>query len=67
MRQVNLIGSHVGTKSELVQAMRFVESGKIHPVIHTLLPLSKAGKGQLMMESRQVVGKVVLVPPGTDK
>ncbi|MFQ5762826.1 MAG: zinc-binding dehydrogenase, partial [Candidatus Bathyarchaeia archaeon] len=41
-KQLNLLGSHQGTKAELLQALRFVESGDIKPVVHAVLPLSEA-------------------------
>src|SRR5262249_29616936 len=32
-RQLVLLGSMMGSKAELIQVLRFVESGKLHPVV----------------------------------
>lgn len=63
-KQMNFYGSHMGSKAELLQALRFVESGQIRPVIHSVLPLRDVPKGQQIMEQSEVVGKIVYVPEG---
>jgi NADPH:quinone reductase-like Zn-dependent oxidoreductase len=62
-KQQNYLGSHYGTTAELEQAMRFVASGKIRPVLHTTLPLAEVAKAHELLEADAVMGKVVLVPP----
>lgn len=61
-KQLNLLGCHMGTKAELLEALKFVEADKIKPILHHVLPLSQAAKAQQMMEEREVVGKIVLKP-----
>ena len=61
-KQLNLLGSHQGRKAELVEALKFVKSGQIKPVISTVLPLSQAAEAQRQMEQREVMGKIVLTP-----
>lgn len=61
-KQLNFLGCHMGTKSELIEALRFVEAGLIRPVIHTVLPLEKAAAAQQTMEDRQAIGKIILTP-----
>ncbi|MBI4233318.1 MAG: zinc-binding dehydrogenase [Chloroflexi bacterium] len=61
-KQLNFLGSHMGNKAELLQALRFVESGQIRPVVHQVLPLKDVPRGQAMMEQDEVVGKLVYVP-----
>jgi NADPH:quinone reductase-like Zn-dependent oxidoreductase len=63
-RQLNVLGSTLGSKAELIQAMRFVETGDIKPVVSEVLPLKDVGRAQLSMEGSDVVGKIVLVPDG---
>ena len=57
-KQQNYLGSHLGNKAELVDAMRFVESGQIKPVVGKVLPLKELGKAQDIMERNEVMGKI---------
>lgn len=61
-KQMNFLGSHLGSKAELADAMRFVETGQIRPVISHVMPLADIGKAQEIMENSDVTGKIVLVP-----
>jgi alcohol dehydrogenase len=61
-KQQNHLGSHLGTKAELIAALRFVESGQIKPVIDQVLPMSAAAEAQTRMESDQAEGKLILIP-----
>jgi crotonyl-CoA carboxylase/reductase len=63
-RQITVMGSTLGSKAELIQAMRFVETGDIKPVVSEVLPLREVGEAQLTMEHSEVLGKIVLVPDG---
>jgi len=61
-RQLNLLGSTLGSKGELMAAMRHVESGDIKPVISQVLPLKDVGIAQNLIEDGKALGKLVLVP-----
>jgi NADPH:quinone reductase-like Zn-dependent oxidoreductase len=61
-KQMNLLGSHMGNKTDLLEAMRWVESGQIKPVVSQVFPLREAGRAQTLMEDGEVMGKLVLVP-----
>jgi alcohol dehydrogenase len=61
-KQQNHLGSHLGTKSELMAALRFVETGQIKPVIDRVFPLTEAASAQDRMESDQAEGKLILTP-----
>ena len=61
-KQLNLLGSHLASKSELMEALVFVESGQIRPTLSTILPLKDIRSGQELMERDEVVGKIVYVP-----
>ena len=63
-RQLTIMGSTLGSKAELIQAMRFVETGDIKPVVSEVFPLRETGQAQLIMENSEILGKVVLVPDG---
>lgn len=61
-KQLSLLGSHQGNKAELLRALKFVENGRIRPVIDRVLPLREAAHAQRLMEERAQFGKIVLVP-----
>jgi NADPH:quinone reductase-like Zn-dependent oxidoreductase len=59
-RHLTILGSMMGSKAELLAAMKFVEGGQIRPVIDRTLPLSEAQQAHRLMEDRAQFGKVVL-------
>jgi len=61
-KQQNHLGSHLGTKAELLAALRFVETGQIKPVIDKVFPLAEAAAAQARIESDEAEGKLILVP-----
>jgi crotonyl-CoA reductase len=61
-KQQNYLGSHLGNKGELVDAMRFVETGQIRPVVGEVLPLRELGQAQQLMESGTIAGKIAMIP-----
>jgi NADPH:quinone reductase-like Zn-dependent oxidoreductase len=61
-RQVQVIGSTMGSHRDFLDAMRCVFRGQVKPVIDRVLPLSEAKKGHEAIERREVFGKVVLQP-----
>ncbi|MEM7536096.1 MAG: zinc-binding dehydrogenase [Chloroflexota bacterium] len=70
-KQLSLLGSHQGSREDLIQAMEYAATGEIKAVIETVLPLSQAAKAHEMMYSGDHYGKIMLVPDsvlnGTDK
>ncbi len=61
-RHVSLLGSFMGSKSELLDAMKFVERGQIRGVVDRTLPLAEARRAHELMQDRAQFGKLVLVP-----
>lgn len=59
-KQLDLLGSTMGTSSDMVASWAEVQAGRIRPVIHAVLPLSRLAEGHAMLENRQVFGKVVI-------
>lgn len=59
-RQVQVIGSTMGSHCDFLDVMKLVFSGRLKPVVDRVLPLEEAGKGHELMESRSVFGKIVL-------
>ena len=61
-RHLTILGSFMGSKSELLEAMKFVESGKLRAVVDQVLPLREARRAHELMQDRLQFGKLVLVP-----
>jgi len=61
-RHLTILGSFMGSKSELLEAMKFIENGKIRAVVDQTLPLAEARRAHELMEDRAQFGKLVLVP-----
>jgi len=59
-RHLTILGSMMGSKADLLAAMKFIESGQIRAVVDRTLPLSEARKAHELIEGRAQFGKVVL-------
>ncbi|PYS54416.1 MAG: alcohol dehydrogenase [Acidobacteria bacterium] len=59
-RQVQVIGSTMGSHREFLDVMKCVFRGQLKPVIDRVLPLKEAPKGHELIEARAVFGKIVL-------
>jgi len=62
-RQLSIFGDYMGSKGELQEAWRWVEDGRILPVIDRTFPLAEAQAAHQHLEERRAVGKVVLEIP----
>ena len=60
VRQLNLLGSFMGTMGELHDVMKLVFSGKLKPVIDKVFPLQEARAAHEYLETSQMFGKVLL-------
>ncbi len=63
-RQVQVIGSTMGSHREFLDVMKCVFRGQLKPVIDRVLPLKDAPKGHELIEQRAIFGKIVLTPHG---
>uniref|UniRef100_A0A832I803 Alcohol dehydrogenase n=1 Tax=Eiseniibacteriota bacterium TaxID=2212470 RepID=A0A832I803_UNCEI len=61
-RHLAVLGSWMGRKADLVEALRFVADGRLRPVLDSVLPLAEARRAHARIEAREHFGKVVLVP-----
>ena len=59
-RQLSLLGSYMGTKSELRTALKLVAAGKLKPIVDRVFPLAEAAAAHAYLESGSQFGKVVL-------
>lgn len=61
-RHLNILGSYMGAKHELLQVLKFFATGQLRPVIDRVLPLSEAAAAHQSLEHRAQFGKVILNP-----
>ncbi|MDT5060690.1 MAG: hypothetical protein QOH63_1149 [Acidobacteriota bacterium] len=61
-RHLTFLGSFMGSKAEMLDAMKFIESGAIRAVVDRVLPLEDARRAHELMEDRAQFGKLVLKP-----
>lgn len=61
-RQLQIIGTTMGNRKEVADVMKLIWERKLKPVVHRVFPLKEAAKAQQLMENRQQVGKIILVP-----
>jgi NADPH:quinone reductase-like Zn-dependent oxidoreductase len=59
-RQLSLLGSYMGVKSELHTIMKLVSAGRLKPIVDRIFPLQEAAAAHTYLESGQQFGKVVL-------
>jgi NADPH:quinone reductase-like Zn-dependent oxidoreductase len=62
-RQLSILGSFMGQKSELFAALELFKRGLLKPVIDTAMPLDRAADAHRRLENRQQFGKIVLTVP----
>jgi len=62
MRQTTVIGSIMGTRDELLAAVKWLGEGRIKAVIDSVLPLKEARAAHERMLDRKLFGKIVLTP-----
>lgn len=56
---LSILGSTMGSLAELHEIMKFVEAGRLHPVIDRILPISEVAEGHRILEAREAFGKIV--------
>jgi NADPH:quinone reductase-like Zn-dependent oxidoreductase len=61
-RHLTILGSFMGSKAELLEAMKFVERGEIRAIVDRVLPIAEARQAHELIEDRAQFGKIVLKP-----
>ena len=61
-RQVEVLGSTMGSKADLMSVLGHVAAGRLQPIVHQVLPLARAADAHRILEERAAFGKVVLEP-----
>jgi alcohol dehydrogenase len=61
-RELQILGSDGYSQSDIERAVELVRDSEVTPVIHKVFHLSAVQEAHRMLESRTVVGKIVLTP-----
>jgi len=61
-RQLNLLGSYMGTMGELYEVLAHVFAGRLKPVVDRTFPLQETRAAHEHLEKSQMFGKIVLIP-----
>jgi NADPH:quinone reductase-like Zn-dependent oxidoreductase len=61
-RQLSILGSYMGTKSEFATVLKLVAAGQLKPVVDRTFPLVECAAAHTYLEKGEQFGKVVLVP-----
>jgi NADPH:quinone reductase-like Zn-dependent oxidoreductase len=59
-RQVEVLGSTMGSKADLLAVLSHIAAGRLQPVVHAVMPLSAAADAHKILEERRAFGRVVL-------
>ena len=59
-RQVEVLGSTMGSKGDLFDILALVKAGALRPVVDRVMPLWDAAEAHRVLEERRAFGKVVL-------
>ncbi len=59
-RQLQILGSTMGTRAEFRALLRFTEAAGIHPAIDQIVPLTEAESAFAKLESGSAIGKLVI-------
>ncbi len=59
-KQLEVVGSTMGTSADMIAAWQEVTAGRIRPVVDRVLPMSRIAEAHGVLERREAFGKVVL-------
>ena len=62
-KQLTILGSTMGTRSDFEGAYDLVDSGRARPVLDEVLPLSEIRAAHARLEAGEQLGKIVLSIP----
>jgi len=61
-RNISVLGSTMGSLGDVHRIVRLLETGKLRPIVDSVLPLSEVQEAHRRLEEREVFGKLVLTP-----
>ena len=59
-KQLSILGSTMGSRSDFARMLAFMAAGKLHPVVDTVLPLEQARRAYERLAKGEQFGKIVL-------
>ncbi len=59
-RHLTIMGSYMGTRDELLETTRLIETDKLRPIVDSIFPLTETRMAQEHMVARKIFGKIVL-------
>jgi NADPH:quinone reductase-like Zn-dependent oxidoreductase len=62
VKQQRLVGSYGRNRTDIVNTLEWVASGRLQPVIHEVVPLSETAHAFARLRARGVLGKLVVAP-----
>jgi NADPH:quinone reductase-like Zn-dependent oxidoreductase len=62
-KQIQLIGSTMGSKADFIAALGHVAAGRLRAVRDVVLPLERLREAHERLEAREQFGKIVVAPP----
>ena len=62
VRELQILGSNSYSKENIAAGLRYVAEGHFKPEVSHVLPLSEAREAERLLEARDFIGKIVLVP-----
>ncbi|MFW9806519.1 MAG: zinc-binding dehydrogenase [Candidatus Thorarchaeota archaeon] len=61
-KQLEILGSTMGSRSELREVLKLIWNGQLKPIVDRALPLSKAKEAHQILEKGEQFGKLILNP-----
>ncbi len=61
-KSLSILGSTMGSKGDLRQILRLFEQGRFVPTLDRTLPMAHVGEAHRLLEAREAMGKLALVP-----
>lgn len=61
-KSLSILGSTMGSKGDLRAILRLFDQGRLQPVLDRVLPLAEVAEAHRLLETRQAMGKVALLP-----
>ena len=62
VKQQRLIGSYGRNRADMLTTLAWAATGKLTPVVHSIVPLRRAAEGFAALRARSVLGKIIITP-----
>ncbi len=63
LKELQLFGSSSASRDELSAVLDMAAAGKLKPVVHKVMKLEEVEQAHLLLQDKNVCGRIVLVPP----